>query len=130
MQIPEAFLPLLTTQKAFAQLATLMADGSPQVTPVWIDYDGTHVLINTAVGRLKDRNMSARASVGLAISDPENPYRYLEIRGRVVERTHDGAEAHIDRLANRYLGMDYPSRGENEVRVLFRVEPQKVISRG
>ncbi len=130
MIIPEAFIPLLTTQKSFAHLATVMPDGTPQVTPVWIDFDGSHVLVNTAVGRLKDRNLSARAEVGLSICDPDNPYRYLAIRGRVVERSLEGAEEHIDTLAQRYLGSPYPFRKENEVRVLFRVEPLKVSAQG
>src|ERR1017187_2996102 len=96
----------LFTKKAFANLGTLMPDGSPQVTPVWGDYDGTHILVNSAKGRVKDKNMRRDARVALAISDPENPYRYLEVRGRVVEITESGADAHINRLAKKYLGKD------------------------
>ena len=102
----KSFANLLTTKKAFAHLATLMDDGTPQVTPVWIDFDGEHVLVNSAKGRLKDKNLRARDKVGLSISDPENAYRYLGIRGRVSEITEDGADAHIDRMAKKYTGKD------------------------
>lgn len=125
VSIPPSFQDLLR-KKSFAHLATLMPDGSPQVTPVWWDWDGRHVLINTARGRQKDRNLRRSPRVSLSIQDPENPYRYLEVRGRVVGVTEDGADAHIDALAKRYLGVDeYPYRQPGEVRVLFRVEPEK-----
>ncbi|RPH97335.1 MAG: PPOX class F420-dependent oxidoreductase [Lysobacterales bacterium] len=124
--IPERFLDLFE-KKAFANLATLMADGSPQVTPVWVDFDGARVIVNSARGRQKDRNIKRNPSVALAISDPGNPYRYLEVRGRVVEITEDGASEHIDRMAKKYLGVDkYPGRAPGEVRILYRIEPLRV----
>ena len=106
--IPETHKDLLE-KAAFASLATLMPDGSPQVSPVWCDVDGEFIRVNTARGRVKDRNMTRDARVALAISDPANPYRYLGIRGRVVEITEKGADASIDALAKKYLGKDkYP----------------------
>jgi len=124
--IQERFLDLFE-KKAFANLATLMADGSPQVTPVWVDFDGARVIVNSARGRQKDRNIKRNPSVALAISDPGNPYRYLEVRGRVVEITEDGASEHIDRMAKKYLGVDkYPGRAPGEVRILYRIEPLRV----
>src|SRR6266404_559543 len=118
--IPDNYLDLFD-KKAFANLATLMPDGRPQVTPVWCDYDGGNVLINTARGRQKDRNLQHDPRVSLAILDPDNPYRYVEIRGRVVERTEKGADDHIDKMAKKYLGKDkYPFRKAGEVRVLYR----------
>lgn len=119
--IPESHLDLFR-KKAFANLATLMPNGAPQVTPVWVDYDGRHVLINTAEGRQKDKNLQRDGRVALSIMDPENPYRYLEVRGRVTQRTHEGADQHIDAMARKYLGQDrYPYRQAGEVRVLYRV---------
>jgi PPOX class probable F420-dependent enzyme len=121
--IPSQFLDLFQ-KKAFASLATLMPDGTPQVTPVWVDYDGKRVIVNSARGRRKDRNMKAGASVALAIVDPDNPYRYLQVRGRVAEVTEQGADEHIDRMAKKYLGQDkYPFRQPGEVRVIYRIEP-------
>jgi PPOX class probable F420-dependent enzyme len=121
--IPSQFLDLFQ-KKAFGSLATLMPDGTPQVTPVWVDYDGKRVIVNSARGRRKDRNMKAGASVAVAIMDPDNPYRYLEIRGRVAEVTEQGADEHIDRMAKKYLGQDkYPFRQPGEVRVIYRIEP-------
>ena len=106
--IPEKYRDLFQ-KRAFASLGTLMPDGRPQVTPVWCDFDGEHVIFNSAKGRQKDRNVRRDPRVSLAIIDPENPYRYLEIRGRVVEITEDGADDHIDKLAKKYLGVDkYP----------------------
>src|ERR1700676_3566304 len=128
--IPEKFLDLLQ-KKAFAQLATLMPDGSPHVAPVWCDYDGKNILINTAKGRVKDRNMRGDPRVGLDILDPDNPYRHLSIRGRVVDMTEKGADEHIDKLAKKYLGKDkYPFRTATEVRVLYRIEPDGTHAMG
>ena len=101
-----------------------MPDGRPQVTPVWCDFDGRHVRINTAVGRQKDRNLVRDGRVALSIADPDNAGRYLEVRGRVVERTLQGADEHIDSLSRKYLGTDYPYRQANEQRVLYRIEPE------
>lgn len=111
----------------FAHLATLMPDGSPQVTPVWVDLDGDTILINTAEGRVKTRNLDRDPRVALSIADQQNPYRYIQVRGRVVERTHEGADAHIDKLAKKYLGQDrYPFRRPGEQRVIFRIQPEHV----
>src|SRR5689334_24093486 len=100
-----------------------MKDGSPQVTPVWVDYDGTYVLFNSALGRVKDKNVRRDPRVAMAIQDPENPYRYLQLRGRVVEITQDGADAHINKLSETYLGQpQYPYRQAGEVRALYKVE--------
>jgi PPOX class probable F420-dependent enzyme len=126
--IPSEFLDLFQ-KKAFANLATLMPDGRPQVTPVWCDFDGQHVLINTAAGRQKDKNLQRDGRVALAIQDPDNPYRYLEVRGRVTERTLDGADQHVDKMAKKYLGQDkYPYRTRNEQRVLYKVAAEHVTS--
>jgi len=123
--IPDGYRDLFE-KKAFAHLATLMPDGRPQVTPVWCELDGQHVVINSAKGRQKDRNMRRDPRVTVTISDPENPYRYLEVRGRVAEISEEGADEHIDRLAKKYLGRDkYPYRQPNEVRVIYPVEPEK-----
>ncbi len=128
--IPEKYLDLFE-KKAFANLATVMPDGSPQVTPVWVDYDGQHVLVNSARGRQKDKNMKRDATVALSIMDPDNPYRYLEVRGRVAEITEEGADAHIDKMANKYMGVQrYPGRGPGEVRVLYKIEPQRTSHMG
>lgn len=124
--IPEKFRDLFA-KRAFANLATLMPDGQPQVSPVWIDFDGRHVVFNTARDRQKDRNLRRDPRVSLSILDPENPYRYLEIRGRVAEVTEDGADGHIDRLAKKYLDLDtYPYRQPGEVRVIFKIAPEHV----
>src|SRR6516162_8978699 len=124
--IPEAFKDLFV-KVAFAHLATLMPDGSPQVTPVWVDYDGSHVRVNSAKGRLKDKNMRRDKRVALSIQDPDNPYRYIAVRGKVVEITEQGADAHIDALAKKYLGKDrYPFRRAGEVRVTYKIRPERI----
>ena len=126
--IPASHLDLFK-KKAFAHLATLMADGDPQSTPVWVDYDGQNVVINTAEGRQKDKNMQRDGRVAMSITDPDNPYRYLEVRGHVVERTHTGADQHIDAMAKKYLGQDkYPYRRPGEVRVIYKVAPERTSS--
>jgi len=125
--IPATHTDLLQQKQAFAHLATLNSDGSPQVTPVWVDFDGTNVLVNTALGRVKAKNLEQRPRVALAISDPENPYRYLSVQGRVVEMTEKGADAHIDKMARKYLGKDtYPFRAPGEKRVIVKIAPEKV----
>ncbi len=130
VDIPADYLDLFS-KKAFASLATLMPDGSPQVTPVWVDYDGEFVRVNSARGRVKDRNMRERPSVSLSIQDPDNPYRYLEVRGCVVDITEEGGEEHIDGLAKKYLGVDsYPYRVEGEVRVIYCIRPLRVVGWG
>jgi PPOX class probable F420-dependent enzyme len=129
-QLPEKYADLLQ-KKAFANLGTLNSDGSPQVTPVWVDYDGKHVRVNSALGRQKDKNIRRDPRVALAIQDPENPYRYLEIRGKVIETTEKGADDHINSLAKKYLGKDvYPFRQPGEKRVLYKIEPTKFSAMG
>jgi PPOX class probable F420-dependent enzyme len=129
-KIPENFVDLFQ-KRALGSLATLMADGSPQVTPVWIDLEDGRVVVNSAKGRAKDRNMRRDPRVSIAIVDPDNPYRYLEIRGRVVEITEKGADSHIDRMAKKYLGVDsYPHRKASEVRVRYIIEPQHFSTMG
>ncbi len=129
-RIPEAFADLFE-KRSFAHLATVMPDGTPHVTPVWIDYDGKHVLVNSARGRQKDINMEERPQVAIDIPDPENPYRYLAVRGTVTEITEAGADEHIDRLAQRYLGQaKYPSRTPDEIRRIYRIAPERVMTNG
>jgi PPOX class probable F420-dependent enzyme len=126
-KIPDQYRDLFTSKKAFAHLATVGAGGAPQVTPVWVDLDGTHVRFNTAKGRVKVRNLGRDPRVALSIQDPDNPYRYVQVRGRVVEATERGADAHIDALAKKYLGQDrYPFRRPGEVRVMYKVLPESV----
>ncbi|HEY7558405.1 MAG TPA: PPOX class F420-dependent oxidoreductase [Candidatus Binatia bacterium] len=128
--ISDQFIDLFSKQ-AFAHLATLMPDGSPQVTPVWCDFDGAYVRVNSAKGRVKDKNMRRNKKVALSVQDPENPYRYLAIQGEVVEISEEGADAHIDSLAKKYLGKDsYPFRGPGEVRVIYRIRPVNVHTMG
>lgn len=127
-KIPERFREMFQ-RKTFVHLATRMPDGSPQVSPVWIDLVGDHILVNSAKGRIKDKNMRADPRVALSATDPDNPYRALMIRGRVVKITEDGAEAHIDKMAKKYLGEDkYPFRRSGEKRVLYYVDPVKVAT--
>ncbi|MDB5397542.1 MAG: class F420-dependent oxidoreductase [Rhodospirillales bacterium] len=111
----------LTEKAAFASLATLMPDGTPQVTPVWFDYTNGLIRVNTATGRVKAQNMQEGAPVALAIVDPENPYRYVQIRGHVTRATRDGADAQIDALSHRYMGKDYPFRTAGEDRILIEI---------
>jgi len=128
--IPEKYRDLFQ-KRAFASLGTLMPDGSPQVTPVWCDFDGEYVIFNSAKGRQKDRNVRRDPRVALAIMDPDNPYRYLEIRGHVVEITEQGADTHIDKMANKYLGVDkYPYRQPGEVRVMYKIRPEHTTTMG
>lgn len=128
--IPDKYIDLFQ-RKAFANLATLMPNGQPQVTPVWCDFDGRHVIVNSARGRAKDRNMRREPRVSLALMDPDNPYRYLEVRGRVVEITENGADEHINKMAKKYLDKDvYPFRQPGEVRVMYRIEPEHITSMG
>ena len=130
MAIPEKYQDLLN-KKAFAQLATIMPDGTPQVSPVWFEYDGKNILINSAKGRVKDKNMRRDPRVGLDIQDPDNPYRHVSIRGRVVQITEDGADAHIDKLTQKYINQDrYPYRGPGEVRVIYKIQPEAAHSMG
>jgi hypothetical protein len=129
--VPEKFLPVLTEKKALAHLATVMPDGSPQVTPVWFFYDKGRFVVNTARGRVKDRNMKKNAHVALSITDPDNPYSHIAVRGKIVHTTEQGADANIDALAKKYLGKDkYPFRQPGEVRVMYEIEPTSVSAMG
>jgi len=128
--IPEDYKDLFE-KKAFANLATVNADGTPQVTPVWVDYDGDYVLVNSARGRRKDKNMERNRAVALSIQDPDNPYRYLEVRGSVAEITEQNADKHIDKMAKKYIGQDkYPWSKPDEVRVIYKIKPERTSHMG
>jgi PPOX class probable F420-dependent enzyme len=127
----DKYLDLLEQKKAFAHIATVMADGSPQVTPVWFDYQHGVVRVNTAKGRTKARTLKPGAPVALAIMDPDNPYRYVQVRGRVRSVTEEGADAHINLLAKKYLGQDkYPYSQPGEVRLVAEIEPSSISGMG
>ena len=130
--IPASHADLLRDEtKAFAYLATIMPDGSPQVTPLWFNTDNEHILINSAQGRVKDRNMRGNPHVAMCIVDPANPYRYVAIRGMVTEITQEGADQLIDKLAKKYMNVEkYPYRSPDEVRVIYRISPANVSGMG
>ena len=118
---------LLRDTKSFIHLATINKDGSPQVSPVWVDFDGTHVVVNSEQKRRKVRNMKRDPRVSLSVQDPANAYHYVEIRGRVVSITAEGGAAHIDKLAKKYMGVDkYPGNQPGDVRVIIKIEPEHV----
>ena len=127
--IPEKYRDLMS-KKAFANVATVMADGSPQVTPVWFDYTDGKVRVNTARGRVKAHTMKQGAKVAVSIMDPDNPYRYIQVRGTVARATEDGAEQHIDALSQRYLGKAYPFRQPGEQRIMFEITPESIDTMG
>lgn len=131
-RIPEEYVDLFTEKQAFAHLATLLPDGTPHVTPVWVGYDGEYVLVNTARGRRKERNVRGNPEVGLSVIDPEDPYRYVSVRGVVEEVTTEGAVEHINQLARRYMGVEeYPNLGEEGgERVVIRIRPDHVSTGG
>jgi PPOX class probable F420-dependent enzyme len=126
--IPESHLDLINNEtKAFCSLATIMNDGSPQVTPVWFNTDGRYILINSARGRVKDHNMRRDPRVALMIVDPKDPYRYIQIRGIVVEITTQGAREHINTLSKKYTGRDVYTGGSlDEIRVTYKILPQSI----
>ncbi|WP_135805301.1 PPOX class F420-dependent oxidoreductase [Halorussus marinus] len=130
-EIPDAFSDLFE-RETFASFATLMPDGTPQVTPVWIDEDDGHLLVNTARGRRKERNVERDPEVGVCVLDPDDPYRYVSVRGEVVAVTEDGAGDHIDALARRYMDVEeYPHHGEESgPRVIVRIRPDRVVTSG
>ncbi len=129
-QLPVKYQDLLTDgKKAYAYLATVMPDGSPQVTPVWFNLEDECILINAAEGRVKDRNMRAHPQVALVIQDPQNPYRYAEIRGQVADITHQGAVDHIDKLSHKYTGQDF-TFNPAETRVIYKIKPQSIHAQG
>lgn len=123
--IPAEFMDLFK-KCAFGHLATVMPDGSPQVSPLWVDYDGSYLILNSESGRQKDRNMRRDARVAVEVQDPDNPYRYILIRGRVVEITEQGAEESIDKLAVRYTGEMYKYKNPDSPRVIYKVLPMHV----
>lgn len=113
--------------KNFAHFATLMKDGSPQVTPVWVDIDGNYILINTAEGRIKQKNVARDPRVAVSVADQSNPYNMVTVQGTVVEQTTNGADAHIDKMAKKYMGLDkYPLRAPGEKRVILKIKPEQV----
>ena len=114
--------------KNFAFVATLMKDGSPQITPVWVDLEDNTILVNTAEGRAKHKNVSREPRVAISIVDNNNPYNMVTVRGRVVEQTTKGADEHIDKLAKKYLGVDkYPFRSPTEKRVILKIKPENIF---
>ncbi len=117
--------------KNLAYIGANSDDGAPQITPVWIDYDGTHVIFNTEKSRAKTRNLEKDPRVSVAVANAQNPYQYIEIRGRVVEMTTEGADAHIDKMAQKYLGQaKYPFHKPGDVRIIVKIEPSKVLGMG
>ena len=128
-------MPLVTPEvaklikdKNFASFATTMPDGSPQVSPVWVDYDDNLILVNTAKGRTKEKNIQKNKKVALSIFDMNNPYEMVTIRGTITEQTTNGADLHIDKMAKKYLNLDkYPLRNHDETRLLLKIKPQKVF---
>ena len=124
--IPPEFLDLVATNtRAFCYLATLMKDGSPQVTAVWFSWDGENILINTAEGRVKDRNMRERPEVAMLIANPGNPYRFIQIRGKVVEITEKGAGEHINSLSRKYIDKSW-EKVEDQKRVIYKILPEHI----
>jgi PPOX class probable F420-dependent enzyme len=129
--IPEKFHDLLKDEtRAFSFLGTLMKDGSPQVTPIWFNVDGENLLINTAVGRVKDKNLQRDGRVALTIADPKNPYRYVQVRGKVVERNEKKGREHIDALAKKYKGLDKYEGPIDQQRVQYRIQIEHVDPHG
>ena len=127
---PDKYMDLFQ-KKAFGAFTTLMPDGSPQTTPVWVDYKNGEVWVNSALGRQKDKNVRREPRVAVSIQDPENPYRYVEVRGKVKEITEKGADEHIDAMAKKYLGQDkYPFRQPGEKRVLYKIAIDKAVPMG
>jgi len=123
----DAWRDLVESKKAFAHIALVAPDGTPRVTPVWIDYLNGKVLMNTAKGRVKANQLKPGSPVAISITDPDNPYRYVQIRGKVTGMTEEGASAHIDKMAKKYLGQDkYPFAKPGEVRVLYEIDPASV----
>jgi PPOX class probable F420-dependent enzyme len=123
---PAEYLDLLKDEtKAYLFLATTMADGSPQVTPVWFSADDEYILVNTNEGRTKDRNMKARPKVAMVIQDPKDPYRYVQIRGEVAEYVREGGDEHISALSMKYDGKPWKYR-EGQKRIIFKIKITKI----
>ena len=118
----------LIEEPVLGHLATLGADGTPHVTPLWIDHQGGDLVVNTARGRVKTNDMERNQAVAVSIVDPADPYRVVAFRGTVADITTDGADEHIDRLAAKYLGEPrYPNRRDGEVRVKIRIRPEHIV---
>ena len=130
--IPDSHADLLIDEvRSFAYLATIMPDGTPQVTPIWFNSDGTHILFNSVKGRIKDRNMRARPHVAMTIHSQDKPYRYVQIRGRIVEITEQDARQHINDLSYKYTGNPvWELNDPNEIRVTYKLLPEKVQTMG
>jgi PPOX class probable F420-dependent enzyme len=117
--------------KNFAHFGTLMPDGSPQVNPVWVDVEDGNVIVNSADGRQKVNNVRREPRVSIEVTNSDNPYEFVEVRGHVVDITEEGADDHIDAMAKKYMGVDsYPLRKDTETRVKLVIEPDKVIVSG
>lgn len=118
----------ILSQPVFVNVALVQDDGTPHVTPVWVDLEGDNVVINTAQGRSKAKHLHQGSKVALSAIDPQNPYSAVALQGTVIEVTTDGADAHIDKLAKKYLGVDsYPNRQPGEVRVKMTIRPDKIL---
>jgi PPOX class probable F420-dependent enzyme len=130
--IPESHKDLLKDEtRAFAYLATVMADGSPQVTKVWFNTDGEYIFVNSVKGHVKDQNIRARPAVALAVEDPRNDFRFLQVRGSVVDVSEEGAREHIDALAGKYTGTPkYQGMQPGMVRVRYKIRPESVSTSG
>lgn len=114
--------------KNFGHIGTLLTDGSPHVTPVWVDHEGDLVLVNTSMGRVKQKNMARDPRISISIVDQNNPYDRIVIQGRVVSQTNNGAEAHIDKLAKKYTGANkYQRSAPTEKRVIIKIEPSRIL---
>jgi PPOX class probable F420-dependent enzyme len=125
-QITEPVAKLLEG-KNLAFVATLMKDGWPQITPTWVDIEDGNILVNTAEGRLKQKNVSRDHRIAISVADQNNPYHMVTVRGRVVEQTNDGADEHVDKLAKKYLGVEkYPLRSPNEKRIIIKIKPERI----
>lgn len=132
VEIPASHKDLLD-RPIVVTLATTMPDGTPQATPVWFDYVDGIIRINTARGRQKDNNMENRPNVSVLSVDPNNPYRYLEVRGKITEITEEGAVDHIELLSRRYMNQPYYTEANpqgSQVRVIYKIEPTRVLTRG
>ncbi len=130
MAFPEKFSDLFQPEtKAFLCLATVSSKGVPQLSPVWFDVEGDYILINTAEGRIKARNMEANDKVALVIQDPKNPYRYVGMQGKVVARTTEGADEHINMLSMRYSGEPW-KLAEGQKRLIFKIQPTSFAGNG
>ena len=125
-QITEPVAKLLEGRN-LAFVATLMKDGWPQITPTWVDIEDGKILVNTAEGRLKQKNISRDGRIAISVADQNNPYHMVTVRGRVVEQTNEGADEHVDKLAKKYLGVEkYPLHSPNEKRIIIKIKPERI----